>query len=444
MSLLLLAGMLLGGVPADPGEDRGALVSRLGASRYSDREAASKALRGLGVAALPELRAAVKTATDPELRSRATDLIAKIENAAMLQPTPVRFSYPGTPLAEVVHDLSTQSGFRIALDRPALTANHSDAEPLRFTADGPISFWEAVGRVAERCRLRVISVSSDHGIERIGPPIDVRLSLMSSAHQPPVSLSGPFRFKIDRFHYQRDRLFDQDADAEIDEQLYLTIELLAEPRLLIRQRGTIRVHEAVDELGQDLVPPDTVAEEDDLAMFEHFEPDESSRQDLQIFLKHPERMGSSLKTLRGTVPLEVRSRKLDPLSIPLEGSVGKTFTGDEMIVTVHSIHRDAVEPRTSVLLGVRFRSDPNEGPESEAPRSLALGTQFGARDARGRSLATFAGDFVPDGAVGVAEMAVSLSIALTEETGPPSHLEVYGLNRAKVDVPFVFHDVPMP
>jgi hypothetical protein len=59
-------------------------------------------------------------------------------------------------------------------------------------------------------------------------------------------------------------------------------------------------------------------------------------------------------------------------------------------------------------------------------------------------LLTFTGDFVPVAAVGEAEAGITVTIIAGEGTGSPSHLQIYGLNHADVDVPFSFHDVPMP
>src|SRR5258707_1245670 len=84
------------------------LVQQLGSAKHADREAAAKALDGLGVAALPALREGVKN-TDPEIRRRAGDLLAKLdraaESAAALAPTKVRLKAADTPLAEVIRDL---------------------------------------------------------------------------------------------------------------------------------------------------------------------------------------------------------------------------------------------------------------------------------------------------------------------------------------------------
>lgn len=72
-----------------PEVDVGALVQRLGAEDFKDREAAGVELRKLGPAALPDLKAAEKHA-DPEVQARAGALVREIERAAKrkLRPRP--------------------------------------------------------------------------------------------------------------------------------------------------------------------------------------------------------------------------------------------------------------------------------------------------------------------------------------------------------------------
>jgi hypothetical protein len=443
MSLFILAGVLLGAVPSDSIESPAALVSRLGAARYLDREAAETALRAQGTAALPALREAVKRANDPEVRSRASELVAKIENAAMLEPTRVRFSYPGTPLAEILKDLSTQSGIPLTLDDRGPPTD-SAGDSLHLSAAEPIPFWEAIDRVASAAQLRV-NFGVDHQIDNRGFGLGVRLSSASSPRYVPICRSGPFRLKIESIHHQRDRHFDQDAEAETDEQFYIAIQLMAEPRLLIRQRNAIHVLEAVDELGQDLnLPEESLDDDEPPGIFDTpFEMSETPRIDAQLFLKRPARSGTSVKSLKGTIPLHVVSRKGEPLEVPLQGSVGKSFSNDELTFTVRDVSRDPLEPETTVLLGVRRRagSDADAIAEGAVP---ALASQFDSRNAQGRRLLTFTGDFVPAEAVGEAEAGITVTIIAAEDAGAPSHLQIYGLNHANVDIPFSFHDVPMP
>jgi hypothetical protein len=130
------------------------LVRQLGSSKHADREAAAKALDSLGAAALPALREGVKN-TDPEIRRRAGDLLAKVdraaESAAALAPTKVRLKVSDAPLAEVIRDLGKQANVRFQLAREPV-----DLAGRRVTLDtGDTTFWEALEAV---CRTAKVSL----------------------------------------------------------------------------------------------------------------------------------------------------------------------------------------------------------------------------------------------------------------------------------------------
>src|SRR5258708_28053691 len=84
---LALVVVVLGCAP-DPTD----LVNQLGSPRYALRESAEGELARLGRAALPALRAA-KDSKDPEIRTRVTALLARIENSLLLQSTPVSLDF---------------------------------------------------------------------------------------------------------------------------------------------------------------------------------------------------------------------------------------------------------------------------------------------------------------------------------------------------------------
>src|SRR5205823_5129027 len=79
----VLAGVVAAESPA-PAPIRPAaevLAAQLGAPSFADREAAAKALEALGPAAIPALQAAAKS-PDPEVRQRASALLARLQRSA--------------------------------------------------------------------------------------------------------------------------------------------------------------------------------------------------------------------------------------------------------------------------------------------------------------------------------------------------------------------------
>src|SRR2546430_1533947 len=87
MGAHLAAIVLLGQVPSPPTSAAPtAMVARLGSGRFAERQAAATAIERLGARALPALRSA-RDVKDPEVRTRAAALIAKIEGALLTQPS---------------------------------------------------------------------------------------------------------------------------------------------------------------------------------------------------------------------------------------------------------------------------------------------------------------------------------------------------------------------
>jgi hypothetical protein len=130
------------------------LVRQLGSAKFSDREAAVQALDGLGAAALSALREGAKS-TDPEVRRRASELLAKVEraagSAAALAPTKVRLKATDVPLADVIRDLGKQANVRFQLAREPV-----DLAGRHVTLDtGEVSFWEALDAL---CRAAKVSL----------------------------------------------------------------------------------------------------------------------------------------------------------------------------------------------------------------------------------------------------------------------------------------------
>src|SRR4051812_11580173 len=90
-----------------PASDPSALVAQLGSARYARREAAASALEKLGRQALPALRSA-RDVKDPEIRSRASALITRIEGGLLTKPTLVTLDYRDRPLGEVIRSIGDQ------------------------------------------------------------------------------------------------------------------------------------------------------------------------------------------------------------------------------------------------------------------------------------------------------------------------------------------------
>src|SRR5262245_47976149 len=113
--LSILVGPLLAGEPPKPSAPA-ELVTKLGSDEFREREAASRRLAELGPAALDALRPACRS-EDPEVARRARELVGRIErwaaNEKTLAPTLVELTADNAPLADVLADLSKQTGYAV-------------------------------------------------------------------------------------------------------------------------------------------------------------------------------------------------------------------------------------------------------------------------------------------------------------------------------------------
>jgi hypothetical protein len=415
-----------------------ALVAQLGAARYADREAAADVLVRLGRAALPALRDA-RLAPDMEIRTRALNLIRKIEGALLLEPTKVHLEFENLPLSEIVHALNQQVAFRICLYPENFPRWKS--KRLSIHEREPIDFWRAVDRLCEAADLQYNSILQGYGGHR--EPV---FTLMAAAVRPihPNSDYGPFRVSLIGIHYQRDVSFGG-PQPSFSSQFHAQLQVATEPRLAVQQTAAPRLIEAVDDRGNSLIP-----RAEDNGAFHRFSGyfGMSSGPVMQVLaaLQRPIDAGQKIKRLRGVIPVAVSSRQPDPLVVPLQNAAGKTFGGDELQITVHSIKGVSNNRQSAIELSIK-------GPDSRAggaefanpdafnpimPRINLQQLPIEIFDARGQMIPWSQTNYDAETA------HVILTLSGQVQGAPVKELRYFTLNRATTGIPFDFSDVLLP
>jgi hypothetical protein len=457
--LLVLIGQAQG-VEADPA----ALVAQLGAGRYTEREAASKALEQLGRPALAALRA-VRDTRDPEIRTRAAHLVQKIEGALLTQPSRVRLDFDNAPLTQVVQTLSQQVGFKVTLYPENLSKWRTQRVTLHQSE--PVPFWKAIDQLCEAAQLQH-NPSVHVGVG----PREPTFPLTDSTMRPimPSSDDGPFRVSLMSLDYERHLSYavvgagirpqlgrnpmnpagrrpQAAAPARpnpmMTEQFTAHLVVTAEPRLSLSQSGAIQVIEAEDDLGHSLVASGKAA-----PVFNryagYFGVLNGSVMQLQVPLDRPETAGARIKKLRGVIPLTVSSRRPDPLIVPLNQGVGKRFENADVELTVHEIRSVPASRQTLIELSInpKERATTADLAEPDAfnavyrPDTQRL--QLEVIDPRGRVIPWF---------LSVVNSETSrVTLTLTNVPAPAAlkELRYHTLTRATINVPFEFDDIPMP
>jgi hypothetical protein len=464
--------LLISGTPADR-DDVSALVARLGAARYAEREEASQALEKRGREALDALRAA-REAKDPEVRSRAAALIEKIESELMVRPTLVRLDFQDRPLPEVVKAIADRSGIPLTL-----VPQHNRGFATRrvtLQAPAPVPFWIALDRLCKEGRLQhnvaaQVLVSGSRGTT-------VQLLEGQGAPSLHVSDSGPFRATLLGIHHHRDLALSPNGGMmmgfgpgegplppqpieglvrpagagrapAVADSFYLELQVMAEPRMALTQNGPHNLLVADDDTEQSLLPSAPTAGAPRRAGYFGFNVGGTTLQ-LRSELKYPEHPGRVIKRLHLRVPVIVSARKDEPLTIDLAESKGKTFRNGEVSVVVHDVKPDANNQRTLIELAVRPNAGPTDpsgiagrfGPEPVAFRGPQMSqNQIEILDAQGRAYQQW---FPSSTRMDTEEVRLTLMLMPGDNVGPPAQIRYYDMVRATSEASFTFHDVPMP
>ncbi len=464
MRIAMLLGMLafVSGAGDPPGSDRidaeaRQLVERLGAERYADREAASAGLEKLGRRALIALRAGCE-ARDPEIRTRASGLIRRIEGGLLTQATQVRLDFEERSIRDVVASISSQTGFKVALFPE--NGPRWRLERVTIQHAGPVDFWAAVDRLCE-----VASLQYNPGMHGYTPQREAVFTLSDGALRAvtPNSDHGPFRVSLLGLHDQRDVTFgaafatgiepkgDRGKSRGVPASLHpvtsshFTAQLVvaAEPRLSLVQNGPVRSIEVLDDLGNSFAPPN--GEEPGRERYAgFFGMSQGSTAQLQISLHRPALAGRMIKTLRGTIPLAISSRRPDPIVVRLDAAVGKTFQAPDVELTVHDVHLAANSRQSTIELSVRSLQAEGAIDPVELARQAGYRSQIDPNHLQ-IEIIDDQGELVPWFQPGVDLERGRATITLLNPMGSrPKELRYYRVIRAVVTVPFEFRDIPLP
>lgn len=395
IGISLVVAMLVGQVdPRDPAK----LVRQLGSARFAEREAASAALEKLGPAALPALRDA-REATDPELRTRAEAIIARIrsrerdraeaaapgfERRELKAASLIRLDFASRPLDEVVEGFGLPSPGRI--DWHPDTPESVRRRRVTIREPAPVPFWTAIDRLCRAGELRYIP-GSPRGPGG-GQPPQFCLFLAPGAMNPgPRADSGPLRLELvamthsryvnltpshPDYHPGRGRM--PMAFGSRQETFVISSRILAEPRVLIRQVGDALFAEAVDDRGQSLLHGPAPHLYQLGYGFGGTGPAHACA-DYTLGLKYPEHPGKVIKRLKLTIAVEVETLMPDRLEIRLADAVGKAVRHGRISIKVLSVERDS-QGHQKVRLTLRT--------DESAPERLALDRTGALAPVKGR------------------------------------------------------------
>lgn len=470
------SGLAAADDPAPPTPD--ALVGRLGADRFADREAAARALEARGPDAIPALLAAARH-PDPEVRQRAAGIVARLQrtsdSARRLVPKTVTLDFAAVPLGTALHRLKEQTGINLALDPVRV------ADPLRpvTVRTGPLPAWEAVEAFCQAAGLRESFAAEidlpksdrprrNYVMPVVAPPQvgNVPVVLTDGKAAPlPGDRSTKLRVLALPGSFPSNRVFLGTGEV------VLNFDVTPLPDLHWQDVVGVRITRVVDDSGRpgsSAAPRDTPAGGvPDLAMI--LNPRIAMRWDFDgnpippawhanpRVVPVPLRLATpgarTLRRLEGVVVGEVavQNQELLALANPV-AQPGATADGPGglrlSVLDVKKTEKDQavvvkvqLEGPSAMALHRRGRGNPFGAFWPEPPRGPTAGNELRAVDAAGKLLGgatTLATDISDDGET------LTQVFQMTFGTGPPAKFVVIGPRLVTVEVPFRMENVPLP
>jgi hypothetical protein len=396
-----------------------------------------------GPAALAPLRDALARAPSAH-RGRLRAALDRAEAAQVLSPMRISLKVRDARLAAVLRALSDQSGVSLLhAQRPGAGA----AKPVTLELND-VTFWEALDRLCEKAGLSW----SQYGLGEV--------SVFESKGPAPgreTTYAGPFRIQA-RSWLSSYSLSPSPVNVD---GLRLNLDIVGQPSRGLLTTGAPRVIEARTAAGESLVPPEVPP-----AM--NFTNPSFGWTWREVLLKRPAKQGGTLRLLKGALPVEVQVEPRPLLEVEnLPKAAGKLYTLESGFrMQVDSV---AVQDRRVVLQlaflsaatsfdlrSLDFAVSDAKGRNylpSNAPWTRPLADRFRATDALLLSGGASAGGLGALPWFGIAfrgtsrvptAWGVTVSFTAPEGVGPPSRLTLSQFRRVKAEVPFEFHDLPLP
>jgi WD40 repeat protein/tRNA A-37 threonylcarbamoyl transferase component Bud32 len=422
----------------------------------NDAKTRTEAARALEEAGPPALKLLDEAAghADAAVRERVSQVRDRIAVAEALSPRRFSLKLKDVPVADAIKALADKAGVRLNYIRPLSVAD--PPKPVSLDLDG-VPFLEALDRLCRAAGLSQFSSRPDVWTLRPGTPVPREL----------LAYAGPLRLQATSVEFQR--LLGLQGKQQPSERLWLRLLQKSETRGAVLSQGRPRVVEARDDARRSLLldPAGAAKPARDL-----FNPIGYNLSSLTVMLQAPPVRGGILKHLKLALPVEVRARPQDVLTVTdFANAGGKTFFGDEGIrLKVQAVNMfgpnsamiqfavTAPEGRSLDPNGLGLRLTDAKGGEHPATSfNLNLFNQ-NVREPEAEDFLWLSGS--PQGALltrlpwaALAQGPRRLNrrqwtgFAQFVTPGPissPSKLTLFRFERLRTELSFEFHDLPLP
>jgi hypothetical protein len=451
LCLLSLAGLVAttcGEEPArNPAPTAEQLIERLGSNDFRTREAASRALSDLGIAALPALRKA-QNHPDPEVRRRLEELIPDLESRTALEPRRVTLKVTNRPVKDILAEITKQTGYKLAL---AQENTERDKLVHSFNFEN-LTFWEALDRVCDACGL-LFQQNYGYGDDIL------RLQVSDQGqHSPYVYLDGAFRLVAQGFSYGRNIQFGvQNRGLNVlpqrgSEYLSFSFNLSVEPRLPLLNVGQPRLTVAEDEHKNSFLP--TPANGNGVFIGQRFYYGSGYRSythHVQANLVWNAKDSRTIKLLKGVVPVTLLAEQKPLIVVDnVLKAKGKKLEADGTHLEVDDVGEApknmAVGPGKTYQVKLSLRDTKPDTPNDYtwvhtlAQRLELLDADGNKYQSRGYTWS----ETTPTSVKGATFTFGSNVLPNNKQPGPPAKLVFYAWIKRDHEVAFEFRDLPLP
>ncbi|WP_406694787.1 hypothetical protein V5E97_27455 [Singulisphaera sp. Ch08] len=396
--------------------------------------------------------------------------------ARLTSPTKIKLDFRDRKVSEVIKAIASRSGKRVVENRSMVKTVagvvHLGGQPdlswldrdVTLESPTPVPFWEGIDRLAEAGRLAYrLAEFGEMGSATTGVSVEG-----DGAAPSPACYAGPFRVGLLGVHEHKEVILVQGAWVRFNPAstvaqataadlssapkdggpCYVELNVAPEPGLICRRNGLLQVIEAVDDAGRSILAP---SREDARQPFLAFaDVGGGFVPVLRIPIKPREEGGRSklIKTLRGLIPVEIATLQPKPaLVIPLGAAEGKTFRGGGAEFTVET---DRTDPNGRMNLAFSYRLSTEYEAAVRESRLAALRTyQLQIVDAQGNPASHQSSSSGGDGLGKMNYSSEYIPSSQAPQPGmrpqlPAAAIRYYDLDRAAFQIPFEFHDIPLP
>jgi hypothetical protein len=397
------------------------LIPLLGSDSYAERRLATEELEKMGAAAREQLKAE-ENSTNPEVRRRARDLLAKLRLADLWEPSRVTIQAERESAAKVLARLAEQSGNRVAASDHYASCHDV---PVTISATSA-PFWSVLD---DLCRQSGNLVRAHYDHRRPGFVV-----VAGSPGKFPLAYAGPVRGRVTGAR----RVFTEELDHEtgktdVTHNFQINLQFTWEDRFrLVAYRSHVELADAITDTGRRVPATGSGGGDWEAAS-------ESTRQvTMPLALQPPPIAAQKLDVLRVRWGM-IAVGDMATLEVT-DFTTGKSHTQDDLRLTVQEFEKLAAARYRLTLVVNRDLALPE-------PRSVAFHeNEFDLHDVQGQPLRKMINGWR------LTDEGLRIQATFTQEAAeganagsPPKVLRFsYPRIRSQRDLEIIFRDVPLP